>query len=211
MNHLHRAGFIALLFAGAACDSAVLAPEAAEQPEVTAQFAALKAGAQGETQDVMAQGGLGVYAADGAKVVRQPHGFRASVTMPAPAPGSYTYAPGTIEGHPEVFTLWAFVFNHPELCNGPCNGDDLGMDKPAQGGAYNVGGVVSSGGSLTISGRIRVGEDPFRWAPLAEVESAEIHLAVAPHGALDPQSLPSELRLPAGSGACACWWVAIFE
>ncbi len=211
LRRLSKQSAFILLLASAACDSDTIGPEFTVTPSEGLPTAAVVAGPQAEYQDIMEQGEVGVYSADGAKIVRQPTGFSASVTMPTPAPGAYTYADGTTPGHPEIFTLWAFVFNYPELCNGPCNGDDLGMDKPAQGGAYNVGGVVSAGGSMTIAGRIRVGEDPFRWAPLELPTSAEIHLAVAPHGAMDPADLPNELRIPTGNGGCACWWVAIFE
>jgi hypothetical protein len=161
-----------------------------------------------EYADVSNQGGMGVYAANGAMLVRQPNGFRASITIPTPQPGTYNYPAGREEGHPEVFTLWAFVFNYPDLCSAPCNADDLG-DTPAKGGVYNVGGHVASGASLTIAGRIGVGETPFGGVPLESPSTAEIHLAVAPHGELDPTTLPSEFRLP--TGPMSFWWVAIFD
>jgi len=166
-----------------------------------------------EYADVLNQGGAGVYAPGGAMVVRQPHGLRMSVTMPTPAPGSYVYAPERTDvGHPEVFTLWAFIFNYPDLCTPPsCGADDLGVGTAAKGGVYNAGGHPASGGELTITGRIGVGETPFNHAPLESPSTAEIHLAVAPHGALDPSRLPEDLRLPTGSPTCDCWWVAIFD
>ena len=46
-------------------------------------------------------------------------GLAASVRMATPASGEYLYPAGTEPGHPEVFTLWMFVFNHPENCSGP--------------------------------------------------------------------------------------------
>jgi hypothetical protein len=166
-----------------------------------------------EYADISNQGGGGVYAVNGASLVRQPTGLQARVSMPAPAPDSYSYPPGTTVGHPEVFTLWIFVFNHPDLCSAPCSSDDLGVDKPARGGAYNVGGHAVSGSALTIAGRIAVGETPFdhpviTMAPLESPATAEVHLAVAPHGALDPSRLPNEFRIP--SGTLAHWWVAMF-
>jgi hypothetical protein len=171
-----------------------------------------------ENADVLNQGGAGVYAPGGAMVVRQPNGLRMSVTMPTPEPGSYVYAPERTDvGHPEVFTLWAFIFNYPDLCTPPaCGADDLGVDAAAKGGAYNVSGHAASGGSLTLAGRIGVGDSPFphpviTMAPLESPSTAEIHLAVAPHGALDPTRLPEDFRLPTGSPACGCWWVAIVE
>lgn len=167
-----------------------------------------------ESTDVMNQGGSGVYAPGGAVLVRQPNGLRLSVTMPTPQPDSYVYAPGRTDvGHPEVFTLWAFIFNYPDQCVGPCDGNDLGAGTAAKGGVYNVGGHPASGNSLTIAGQIAVGAPPFNpaTAPLESPGTAEIHLAVAPHGALDPSKLPDDFHLPTGSPACGCWWVAFFK
>lgn len=164
-----------------------------------------------EYADVMNQNGIGIYSADGSALVRQPNGIRVSMTVPTPRPGDYTYPPGGVAGHPEVFTLWAFVFNYPQNCTQPCNGDDLGDGTGAIGGVYNVGGHVGAGRRLTISGRLGVGEAPVAFSALESPETAEVHVALAPHGALDPSLLPDEFRAPAGSPGCACWWVAIFE
>lgn len=161
-----------------------------------------------EYADVMMQGGGGVYAENGMMVNRQPKGLRISSSVPTPAPGSYQYPSGREAGHPEVFTLWAFIFNYPDLCtDGECGMDDLGPTL-AQGGAYNVGGhTVGSGGMLNIAGRISVGEEPFLGAPLVSPSTAEIHTAIAPHGALDPETLPEEFRIP--TGPSSIWWVGI--
>ena len=171
-----------------------------------------------EYTDVLNQGGIGVYAANGAQLVRQPSGVRLSLTMPTPEPGTYVYAPGrTNVGQPEVFTLWAFIFNYPDKCVGPCDGNDLGVATAAKGGVYNVCGHPASGNMLSIAGRIAVGEHPLNTpagiptAPLESPGTAEIHLAVAPHGALDPSLLPDDFHLPTGSPTCGCWWVAFFK
>jgi hypothetical protein len=158
-----------------------------------------------------AAGGGGVYAVDGAMLVRQPNGLRASVTMPTPQPDTYVYPPGRTSGHPEVFTLWAFVFNYPDKCSAPCNADDLGAGTAAKGGVYNVGGHVTSGNSMTISGQIGVGDPPFSpaHASLEAPSTAEVHLAVAPHGYVDPSAYPNEFRIPAGSPPM--WWIAMFH
>jgi hypothetical protein len=151
---------------------------------------------------------------NGASLVRQPTGLQARVSMPTPAPGSYTYPDGITPGDPEVFTLWIFVFNYPDLCSDPCDLNDLGVDKPARGCAYNGGGHAVGGPSLTLSGRIAVGETPFdhpviTMAPLEAPDTAVVHLAVAPHGGLDPAKLPNEFRIPTGTPAH--WWVAMFD
>lgn len=201
---------VAVAFTAACDDSGVTTPEYRPADGGSLVSAAAPGGGQ-EYQDVMNQGGVGVYSPNGARLQRQRNGLSAAVSMPTPAPGSYTLPEGYTTGHPEVFTLWAFVFNYPELCDGPCDGNDLGVDKPARGGAYNVGGHPASGRNMNIAGRIMTGEAPFRWAALEAPDQAEVHLAVAPHGGLDPATLPNEFRIPTGNSACGCWWVSIFE
>jgi hypothetical protein len=167
-----------------------------------------------EWTDILNQGGGGVYAPNGAQLVRQPSGLRASITMRTPEPGTYVYAPGRTDvGQPEVFTLWAFVFNYPDQCIGPCDGNDIGANTAAKGGVYNAGGHAASGNMLTIAGQIAVGDPPLApsMAALESPGTAEIHLAVAPHGALDPARLPDDYRLPTGSPTCGCWWLAFFR
>ena len=199
---------LAALTAAAACDSPT-------EQTGTVEPGSLEAFAQNqgpEHADVMNQGGIGVYAADGSALVRQPNGLRISMKVPTPEAGTYTYPDGAVEGPPEVFTLWAFIFNHPENCTDPCNGDDLGDATGAFGGAYNVGGhITGGGGHMNIAGRIGVGEEPRAFAPLELPATAEVHVALAPHGAMDPTTLPGELSQPAGSPICDCWWVAIFK
>lgn len=167
------------------------------------------------TADVYDQGGATVLADDGARLVRQPNGVQVSLRMPAPAPGTYVYPAGTTPGSPEVFTLWMFVFNHPEHCSGPCGPDDA-TNPDVEFGVYNPAGHVNAGGWLNLSGRVGVGDpagappgiDPY---PLSNPEGAVIHLAVTSHGELDPATLPDEFRIPTGSGTCGCWWTAAFD
>jgi hypothetical protein len=171
--------------------------------------------AAGERTDVLAQGGGTVYAPDGARMSRQTNGISVAVTMPTPTPGDYVYPSGIEPGHPEVFTLWMFVFNHPEHCTGPCGPDDM-TNPDVEFGVYNPAGHVSAGSSLTLSGRVGVGETagaPPSITPhdLSNPGGAEVHLAITSHGQLDPATLPAEFHIPTGSGACDCWWVAIFD
>lgn len=168
-----------------------------------------------ETADVFDQDAMTVLAPDGARLVRQPNGISVSVTMRAPSPGDYVYPAGVVEGHPEVFTLWAIVFNHPQHCTGPCGPDDVG--NPAVGfGSFNAAGHVNAGGVLTLAGRIAVGEPGggppgSNPVPLSNPAGAAVHLAVTSHGALDPATLPEEFRRPTGSPFCGCWWMAFFD
>jgi hypothetical protein len=169
-----------------------------------------------QTEDVIGQGVSGpVYATDSAWLMRSDTGVTAKMSIPTPEPGSYNYPPGNVfqpngavPGHPEAFSFWAFVFNHPELCSGPCDFDDLGPT-PAQGGVYNVGGHIEGGSTLTLSGRIEVGETPFGGMALSQPRTAFVHLAIAPHGQLDPALLPTQITKPIGSPDY--WWVALFE
>lgn len=173
--------------------------------------------AQRETADVLNQGGQGVYAEAGAQLVRQPNGIAVSVKMPTPESGSYLYPSGTEPGHPEVFTLWMFVFNHPEHCATAYQCGPGDMNNPAvEFGVYNPAGHVAADGTLTLAGRVGVGD--IAQAPpgitahdLSNPAGAEVHLAVTSHGGLDPSTLPGEFRIPTGSGGCGCWWVALFH
>lgn len=177
---------------------------------------AAAASVNAETADVVGQGEDGpVVSVDGAQVQRNDSGITVQLRMPTPEPGSYAYPPGNAfqpdgahPGHPEAYSLWVFVFNHPELCSdGICDSSDLG-DTPAKGGAFNGAGHVVGGGTLQLSGRVSTNSEPFTGSPLGEPRTAEIHLAVAPHGKLQPAVLPDQITKPIGS--TAFWWLAQF-
>lgn len=178
-----------------------------------------------ETTDVFGQGPNGdVVATDGATIHRTDNEILMEVSMPTPEPGSYTYPSGPPEregewwtdevGETEAFTLWAFVFDCPHRCDGDCDSDDLG--EPAGGGAFGVSGFVSAGEDLTLNGYVSTETDPFVMdgdplgAKMTRPMDAEVHLAVAPHGAFDPAMLPQILRTPTGPGP-DIWWLAVFE
>ncbi len=189
-------------------------------------FSASVASAAGpaETANVVGQGLAGpVVAANGASIKRTPNSVVAKVVMPTPVPGSYTYPTGPtgsgVAGHPEVFSLWVFIFYNPEECAGAlCLPSDL-MNNPAViAGAYNGGGHVAGGPNLTLAGSVNHRSVTFG-GPNAEtlgqalsmgydLADAEIHLAVAPHGALDPALLPGSITTPVGTPAF--WWLSIF-
>lgn len=176
-----------------------------------------------ETADVVGQGPAGpVVAIDGAAILRTAKGVTASVSMPTPAPDSYTYPTGPtgsgIAGHPEAFSLWVFIFFNPEECDGPCDSPDLFTNPDVVAGGFNGGGHVEGGPNLTLSGHVNHNSRLFggpNAESLAEALSlgfdladAEIHLAVAPHGALDPALLPASISTPVGSAPF--WWLAFF-
>jgi len=176
-----------------------------------------------ESADVVGQGLAGpVVAPGGAAVLRTPNGVAAGLTMSTPEPGSYTYPTGAtgsgMAGHPEAFSLWVFIFYNPEECAGPiCAPGDLMNDLDVIAGAYNAGGHLEGGPNLKLEGFVN--KDSFTFGgPNAEklgqalsmgydLADAEIHLAVAPHGALDPALLPGSISTPVGMPAF--WWLAI--
>lgn len=168
-----------------------------------------------ESADVVGQGEEGpVVSSGGATIQRNAQGISVKLTMPTPEPGSYRYPPGNAfqpegaqPGHPEAFSLWVFVFNYPDLCSRPCDSNDLG-DTPARGGAFNAAGHVVGGDTLQLSGRVSTNSDPFEGSAMLVPETAEVHLAVAPHGELQPEVLPDQIKKPIGSPPF--WWLAVF-
>ncbi len=179
---------------------------------------ALGEGSIVEHSDVIGQGTMGpLVAANGATLMRSEDGLNIKFAMPTPQVGSYVYPapngfqPEVYEGAPEVFTGWAFIFNYPDQCSDPCDLNDLGTDKPAKGGAYNFAGHVVGGSMLRLSGRVSVGDTPHHAAPGAPLENplgAEVHIAIAPHGTLQPDLLPVQITHPIGG--IDHWWYAFF-
>lgn len=172
-----------------------------------------------DTTDVLDQmdpetGDRELFAADSATLRRTANGVNARLSIPTPEPGSYRYPTAgeafAGEGHPEAFSLWLFAFNHPEECSpSGCDGSDVGTTG-AQGGAFFVAGHVAGGDTLTLSGRIDANSDPVGGARLTNPRGAEVHLAVAPHGALDSEQMPEQITTPTGPGP-DIWWVALFD
>jgi len=146
-----------------------------------------------------------LYAEDAATLSRGPNGLHVRVQMPTPQPGTYNYPepdePTASEpGHPEAFTLWVFVFD-----------DELGPyteDVPWSSAFLGAGHVVG-GPNLTLSGHISKQSEPFAGFDLENPQDVEVHFAVAPHGGLDPEILPEQIKTPAGGPPL--WWVALFE
>ncbi len=197
---------------------------------LAAVTAAGAAGVTTQTRDVVGQGmGGPVVSPDGATIQRSDSGVSAKLRMPTPEPDSYVY-PGTdsipgnplqppatglvgfppaVPGHPEAYSLWVFVFNDPSVCaSDPCTIADFNANL-GTAGAFNAGGHLVGGGNLQLSGRVTLSSTPFVGAMLTNPQGAEVHLAVAPHGALDPALLPEMINLPIGNPPY--WWLAIFQ
>lgn len=179
-----------------------------------------------QTADVGGQGGEGaLLASDGASLTRRVDGLLAEMEVPPPEPGSYAYptadmvppwaisqpsvSPGASDA-PEVFTVWAAVFNKGSLCTDPqCDADDLGIDVPARGGMYQLDGRIADSDRLRFVGNIRLGQEPLFGAPLTDPAQAEVHLLIAPHGrALSGADAGRQLNGPVGNPSL--WWGAVF-
>ena len=147
-------------------------------------------------------GDRSVYEDDGATIRRNPNSISAKVSMDTPEPGTYCYAEGETAvaeaGPPEAFTLWLFTFDEEQGHFG---------DFPWSG-AFFVAGHVVGGPNLNLSGQISKQTEPFGGFPLEDPD-VEVHLAVAPHGALEPDLMPNQIKTPAGTPGH--WWVSIFE
>lgn len=161
---------------------------------------ATEQGVTSETEDVFGQGPSGsVVAPDGATIKRTPNGISMNLSMPTPESGEYQYPTSGVysgPGHPEAFSLWAFVFNDPAA-------EDWD-------GAFFVAGHVVGGSTLNLSGRVSTNTEPFAGERLDNPGGAEVHLAVAPHGGLDAELLPEQIKTPTGPGP-DIWWLALFE
>lgn len=174
------------------------------------------------TADIFGQSPAGpVVSEGGASLLRTPNGITVALTMPTPVPGSYDYPPmgsawqpAPVPGFPEVFTGWAFVFNSPEECaSTPCAGP---TPTSAEGrvGVYNFAGHVAGGGTLNLVGHISIGDavfghpNPEANNPLDNPRGAEVHLAIAPHGALLPDAMPDQINTPTGNPTY--WWISLF-
>jgi hypothetical protein len=159
------------------------------------------------------------------------------ITMDVPTPGTYKYpdvVPPERQASPEAFTMWTFIFNHPDECTDSeppflCGGEDF--TEAAKGGIYGIAGHVPSidhsggafelnralDGRMILTGEVKVG-DPQRanmpedeiTFPLSNPMGAEVHVAIAPHGQIDPAALGEELYSPFGGPTCGCWWSALF-
>lgn len=172
--------------------------------------AASNEGVISQTADVFGQGPEGpVLAEDGATLRRTRNGLSMTLSMPTPEPGSYTYPSGPPggawtdeEGPPEVFTLWCFVFDPDQPAFDPPDAEWTGV--------FGVVGHVVGGSTLTLSGGVSTNTEPFAGENLENPGEAEVHLAVAPHGALDPELLPEALNTPTGPGP-DIWWLALFD
>ena len=169
--------------------------------------------------DILGQGGDGVLVEDGAKLARNNKRIKVWYRVPTPEPGTYDYPtadmvppggqhPEVIPGYPEVFTLWAFVFNYPESCTDACDFDDIG-DTAAQGGVYQIDAAVALGAKIRFKGKVKVGATPLAGVALQNPKGAEVHVAMAPHGkAQCGEELHQQLNGSVGNPSF--WWPALF-
>lgn len=163
------------------------------------QPVAANQGSTVETADVVGQGDTFT---DAATLRRKKNGISFRVSMPTPEdydvpefdPEDDPYTSG-VEGHPDVFTLWVFIIH-----------DDLFEGMPWST-VFNGAGHPVGGPHLNLSGSASTKHEPFAGLDF-ENPNAEVHLAVAPHGELDPALMPEQATTPAGNPDY--WWIAEF-
>ena len=152
-----------------------------------------------------------VYKEDGATLRRNPNSISAKIAIDTPEPGTYCYVEGETAvaeaGPPEAFTLWLFTFDE-EQGGFDQDPDDPDVEPFPWSGAFFVAGHVVGGPTLNLSGQISRQTEPFVGFPLEDPD-VEVHLAVAPHGALAPDIMPDQIKTPAGTSGH--WWVSIFD
>jgi hypothetical protein len=184
-------------------------------------------------------GGPEILTPENTSIVRTEDGLTITLKMPTPEPGSYHYPEGIppeAQAAPEIFTGWAFIFNHPENCVSfaevpRCGPDDF--TEEAMASVYNFSGHASSlshergdlvldagtDGMIVLSGTINSGDPVYPNVPpnaltfpLENPMGAEIHASIAPHGQLNvtTMDLEAELSSPQGGPGCDCIWLATF-
>jgi hypothetical protein len=189
-------------------------------------FAAPAVGGSWEKAAVSGQGGVGTTSGAAARILRTNTGLSVRISMPTPVGYRIPATPtsSNMAGHPAAFTGWAFIFFNPDACVGGCGGDDLmrandpDPEKRLYAGGFNVGGHVVGGPNLTLSGHVNRSSRTFGGSNAEslgfglsqgfDLADAEIHVAVAPHGVLDPALLPAQISTPAGDPTF--WWSAQF-
>lgn len=150
-----------------------------------------------------------LYAADAASLRRTANGIQTKIKMPTPEPGTYAYPdpdafPTVSEpGHPEGFTLWVFVFD-PDAEQAVVGGEEVPWT-----GAFLGAGHLVGGDTLTLSGEVTTNTEPFVGNQLENPWEADVHLTVAPHGAVDSDIMPEQIQTPGGGPQH--WWVALFD
>ncbi len=147
-----------------------------------------------QTADVVGQGDT---FSDAARLRRTKNGISFRVSIPTPEDYDVPEGPTSsgVEGHPDVFTLWVFIIDDPLFGEMPWST------------VFNGAGHPVGGPHLNLSGSVSTNHEPFAGLDF-ENPNAEVHLAVAPHGELDPALMPEQATTPAGDPGY--WWIAQF-
>lgn len=72
---------------------------------------------------------------------------------------------------------------------------------------WNSSSPATWSAASTVSGQINENTEALGY-PLENPRDVEVHLAVAPHGGLDPDIMPEQIKSPAGGPPM--WWHAPF-
>lgn len=82
-----------------------------------------------------------------------------------------------------VYTVWAVVWNDPDVCSDPCGMDDIGA--PGNSIFWVTGKVINSQGNATFNGMIFENSPPgpVNFGPgLTSAADAELHFIMRSHG-----------------------------
>ncbi len=104
---------------------------------------------------------------------------------------------------PGPHTVWAFVWNSPENCQGeicmPANGDAPESVMRGNGAIVGASGKGNFGFRINIGDTSDVVGGAVR-AGLTDPMGAEIHVTIADHGEIIPGEIADQLRNPGDSG-----------
>ncbi len=105
-----------------------------------------------------------------------------------------------------AYTVWAIVWNDPEVCVGGCGEDDIGV--AGNSVFYAAGFVTGTNGTATVNFQLDAGDladgiDVLIPGGLAagNGEDAEIHFVIRSHGKLIPNMVADQIG--SFNGACS--------
>jgi len=128
------------------------------------------------------------------------------------------YAKGGKSNGDNIFSGWAFVFNHPESCDGACDMSDLGISEVGGAVIYLTGQRVQSNGRAIFAGAISAdssygqfgGSSPMG---ITNPHGAEIHTGILRHAedSLDGDATERHIQVTNPCGPpCSIVQVAVF-
>ena len=106
-----------------------------------------------------------------------------------------------------AYTTWWIIFNHPDMCTGPCDPSDFGNSDVAASVLWAAGGIVDASGRASFQAELLVGVSPgyVRFGNgLLDAYGAEVHYVFKTHGppAMDDSDLLLR-QVSSFDGACS--------